>query len=63
MIDTYRPSRDVDADIDRILLEEWDNAKELLTEEWNSVLGLVPRPLAEGQISLGPLNAAGDKSS
>ncbi|WP_261322665.1 AAA family ATPase [Rhizobium leguminosarum] len=51
-IDTYRPSNDAAADIDRILLEEWDNAKVLLTKEWNRLLALVPRLIAEGNISL-----------
>ncbi|WP_168291420.1 hypothetical protein [Rhizobium leguminosarum] len=51
-IDTYRPSRDVAADIDRILLEEWDNAKELLTKEWKTLLTIAAKLVVEGSLSL-----------
>ncbi|MGR9476923.1 AAA family ATPase [Rhizobium leguminosarum] len=51
-IDTYRPSQDVAADIDRILLEEWENAKELLTKEWNTLLTIAAKLVLEGSLSL-----------
>ncbi|MGO7856857.1 AAA family ATPase [Rhizobium ruizarguesonis] len=51
-IDTYRPSQNVAADIDRILLEEWENAKELLTKEWSTLLTIAAKLVLEGSLSL-----------